>query len=145
MRKNSKTKNVTKLKFWQNLRTQIVTKLKILQNLIKKEKKTLKWSFSKNSLTPWQPMRCSLGSVLQFSHCYSGKTVNDQEFLHIQFPRQERLVSNGFQPIPDISSRFPLSSLDRYWVLGALQTLHCTIKKEDCTLRTTYYKLLTTN
>ena len=26
-------------------------------------------SFSKNIFTPWQPMRCSLGSVLRFSRC----------------------------------------------------------------------------
>ena len=32
-------------------------------------KKTLRGSFSKNILTPWQPMRCSLGSVLQFLRC----------------------------------------------------------------------------
>ena len=30
-------------------------------------RKNFKRSFSKNILTPWQPMRCSLGSVLQFS------------------------------------------------------------------------------
>ena len=61
---NSKT-NVTKLQ-----------KLKLGQNLeydksqFMKTKKTLKESFSKNILTPWQLMRCSLGSVLRFSRCF---------------------------------------------------------------------------
>ena len=59
----------SKLKFWQNFKK----KLKLGQNLkynkyqFLKTKKTLRGSFSKNILTPRQPMRCSLGSVLRFS------------------------------------------------------------------------------
>ena len=47
---------MTKLKLWQNLKYE---KSQFMN------KKTLKWSFSRNILTPWQPMRCSLGSVLR--------------------------------------------------------------------------------
>ena len=65
---NSKTQNVSKIKLWQNLITQIVIKLEILQISIY-EDKTLNGSFSKNILTPWQLMGCSLGSVLRFSRC----------------------------------------------------------------------------
>ena len=55
------------LKLWQNQK-----KLKLWQNLGYdksqfKNKKTSKDSFSKNILTPWQPMRCFLGTVLQIS------------------------------------------------------------------------------
>ena len=31
---------------------------------------TIKWSFSSNILTPWHPMRCSLGSFLRFLQCF---------------------------------------------------------------------------
>ena len=77
--KNTQTQNVTNLKLWQNWRTQIVTKLKnsnvdktwnMTNFNLRRRKKTLKASFSKNILTPWQPMGCSLGSVLQFSRCF---------------------------------------------------------------------------
>ena len=47
-----------KLKLWQNLKYDKSTFMKI---------KTLKESVSKHFLTPWQAMRCSLGSVLRFS------------------------------------------------------------------------------
>ena len=33
-------------------------------------KDTLEWSLSKNILTPWQPMRCSLGSFSRFLQCF---------------------------------------------------------------------------
>ena len=65
---NCEEKN-QKLKFWQNSKTWIVTKLESWQISSYEEKLILKGSFSKNILTPWQPMRCSLGSVLQFSRC----------------------------------------------------------------------------
>ena len=84
--KKIKNLNVTKLRLWQNLRTQIMTtlklnlwqnlkteigtKLEIWQILIYEDKKNLKWCFSRSILTPWQPMRCSLGSVLRFSRCF---------------------------------------------------------------------------
>ena len=53
------------LKLWQNSKTEIATKLELGQSQLEKNK-TLKVSFSKNILTPWQPMGCSLGSVLRF-------------------------------------------------------------------------------
>ena len=76
--KNSKTQNVRKkLKLWQNSKTQIVTKLELWQISIYEEK-TLKGSFSRNNLTPWQPMRCSLGSVLRFSQLFWEKQIDTQ-------------------------------------------------------------------
>ena len=60
----------------KKLQTQVLTKLKIWQISSFQETKTLKGSFSKNILTPWQPMRCSLGSVLQFLGCI-GKVLAD--------------------------------------------------------------------
>ena len=81
-----KTQNVTKLKLWPSSKTQIVTKLKksncdktqklkLWQNInydqyqfMKKD--TSEWSFSRNILTPWQPMRCSLGSFSWFSQFF---------------------------------------------------------------------------
>ena len=71
--KCDKTQVVTKLKNSNcdiTKKNQIVTKLEIWQNSIKK-KKNFKKSFSKNILTPWQPMRCFLGSVLRFWRCFS--------------------------------------------------------------------------
>ena len=65
---NSYYDKTPNLKLWQNLKSNL-DKLEIWQISIKKTKKTLNWSFSKNILTPWQPMRCSLGSVLRFSRC----------------------------------------------------------------------------
>ena len=46
-----------------------MTKIKKLQ--IKIYEIFLIGSFSKNTLTPWQPLRCSMGSVLWFSQCLS--------------------------------------------------------------------------
>ena len=84
----NKLKKMTKLKLWQNLKTQIMTKHNtsncdktqklnfFLQNLKYDKsqfmkKKNFKGSVSKNIMTPWQSMRCSLGSVLQcFYKCY---------------------------------------------------------------------------
>ena len=84
--KNSKTQNMTQLKFLQIWKTQIMTKLntshcdktqklKLWQNLNYDnsrfmKNKNLKGSFRQNILTPWQPMRCSLGSVLRFLRCF---------------------------------------------------------------------------
>ena len=75
-----------KLKMWPNSKTQIVTKqkklncdktqkLKVWQNISYDTsqfmtKDILEWSVSKNILTPWQPMRFSLGSFLRFSRCF---------------------------------------------------------------------------
>ena len=92
-----KTLIVIKLKWWQNSKcdkTQNVTKLKN-SNCDKTKKSNcdktqklklcpnnnydisqfltkdiLEWSVSKNILTPWQAMRCSLGSFLRFSQCF---------------------------------------------------------------------------
>ena len=76
----------SKLKLWPNSKTQIVTKqkksncdktqkLKLRQNINYDKsqfmtKDILEWSVSKSILTPWQPMRCSLSSFLQFSQCF---------------------------------------------------------------------------
>ena len=70
MWQNSNCDKTQKLILWQNLQIQIVTKLEWWQISIYKRTKTLRGSFSKNILTPWQPMRCSLGSVLRFSKCF---------------------------------------------------------------------------
>ena len=91
--KISKSLNWTKLKLWQNSKNQIVTKLinpncdktGNMTNLNLRRKLNLKGSFIKNILTPWQPMRCSLGSVLQFSQCFwqgAGGTqiINDKHW-----------------------------------------------------------------
>ena len=52
---------------YDNSRPPIVTKLENSNFKFQFMKKTtLKWSLSKNILTPWQVMRCSLGSVLRF-------------------------------------------------------------------------------
>ena len=55
---NSKSQTVTKLK------TQIVTKLNNSNPDISISEKNLEKPFAKNNLTPRQPMRRSLGSVL---------------------------------------------------------------------------------
>ena len=49
-----------------------------------RRKKTLKRSFSKNILTPWQQMRCSLGSVLQFSRCFKADARFYADFKFIK-------------------------------------------------------------
>ena len=65
-KRSSHCDKTQELKLWRNSncykteKTQIVRKLNLWQNSI--YDKTLKESFSKNYLTPWQPMRCSLGS-----------------------------------------------------------------------------------
>ena len=62
------TQYVTKLKNSNFDRTSIMTNLNLWQ------RNYLKGSFSRNILTPWQPMRCSLGSFSQFSWYLKHKT-----------------------------------------------------------------------
>ena len=62
-----KTQIGTKFKLWQNSNCHKTQTLKLSQNLNYDEsqfvkKKTLKGYFSKNILTTWQPMKCSLGT-----------------------------------------------------------------------------------
>ena len=75
MSRNSNCDKTQKLKLWQNLKydkSQFIMK-----------KKYLTGSFSKNILTPWQPMICSLGSVLQFSQCFDfGEVKHTQKIPH---------------------------------------------------------------
>ena len=52
----------TFLKLWQILNYD--------ESQFRRRKTNLKESFSKNILTPWQPMLCSVGSVLRFSRCF---------------------------------------------------------------------------
>ena len=60
---NSKTQIATKkIKLWQNSKTQIVTVV-----IVAVVTAVLVTSFSKNNLTPSQPMRCSHCSFSQFS------------------------------------------------------------------------------
>ena len=89
-----KTQIVTKLKNLKRDNPYIVTKLKnlivrrlknlngdktwIRKNVNVWSRENLKGSFSKNILTPKQPMRCSLGRVLQFLQCL--KTAHGQKF-----------------------------------------------------------------
>ena len=63
---NSNCDKTQYLKWWQNSKTQIVTKLQN-SNCDKM------WIIiiSKNIMTPWQPMRCSLRSNLRFSQCFT--------------------------------------------------------------------------
>ena len=109
-KKNSKTQNGTKFKGWQNLRTQSMMKLKnwnsdksqklqLWQNLkddkshLMKKKKYLTESFSRNILTPWQPMRCSLCSVLRFSRCFIRGTQRHLAAISDGGRRRRRPVS----------------------------------------------------
>ena len=66
---NSNYDKTPKLKLWQNSKLKLWQNLKYDKSQVMKIKKTLLGSFSKNILTPWQPMRCSLGSVFRFSQC----------------------------------------------------------------------------
>ena len=62
-------KKTQNLKLWQNSKNQNVTKLKN-SNCDKTQKVIIVTYFSKNNLTPRQPMRCSWGSFLQFLWCF---------------------------------------------------------------------------
>ena len=69
---NSRTQIMTtqKLKLWQNFKKiKLWKKLEIWQISIYEDKNKFKGSFSKNIVTPKQPMRCSLGSVLWSLRC----------------------------------------------------------------------------
>ena len=78
------TKIITKLKtkiLWPN------SKLKLGQNLKNytfqfMKKTTYEGPFSNNILTTWQPMRCSLGSVLRLSRCFFNVTCDIKHITH---------------------------------------------------------------
>ena len=59
-------------------------------------RENLKGYFIKNILTPWQPMRCSLGSVLQFSRCFFYVFKNNHVFLGLLVSSWDRPVSFCF-------------------------------------------------
>ena len=72
-------KKQKKIKLWQNLNNQIVTKLKsqivtVVIVTVVTVVVIVKY-FSKNNLTPQQPMRCSQSSFSQFSQCLSWFTI----------------------------------------------------------------------
>ena len=108
-----KNSNVTKLRLCQNSRTQIITiqKLKLWQNLknwnwektrnmtnlnlCKIYEKTGKGCCSKNILTPWQPMRSSLSSVLRFLRCFKWILVYKLWLLR-KFPMMFTMLLNMF-------------------------------------------------
>ena len=87
--KNSNCDKTQNIKMWKNLKTQIVRKktlivkklnysmwpnsncektqkLKLWQNLKYDQSQFITRKTNLNILTPWQPIQCSLGSVLQF-------------------------------------------------------------------------------
>ena len=67
LQQNSMTQIVTqrKLKIWQNSNSNSKKYIYYSDNLISDNKKINKKSFSKNNLTPRQPMRCTRGSLLR--------------------------------------------------------------------------------
>ena len=67
--KNSNCDKTQKLKMSQNFFKKC-DKTWIMTNINLCNRKTLIGSFSKNVLTPLQPMRCSLGRVLWFLQCF---------------------------------------------------------------------------
>ena len=85
-KKNSNCDKTQKLKLWQNFS-------KLWQNLNNDKyqfmirKTILKGSFSKNILTPWQLMWCSLGSVLRFSQCFKRNSFQTKKnpFLNTHY------------------------------------------------------------
>ena len=69
-----------KFKLWQN------SKLKLWQNLKYDKcqfmkKNNFKGSLIKNILTPWQPMRCSLGSVLWSCNVFFVQDGKQRDFF----------------------------------------------------------------
>ena len=63
MGQNSNCDKTQKLNLWQKKKqVKLWQSLKYDQSQFLKNK-TLKGAFSKNILTPWQPIKCSLGSV----------------------------------------------------------------------------------
>ena len=72
----SKTQILTKIKLWQNSNTQIVTVVIVTVVTVAVVTVVIVASFSKNNLTPWQPMRCSQDSFLPFSRCFFLQKIN---------------------------------------------------------------------
>ena len=69
--KNPNFRKAQKIKSWHNAKTQIMTKIKLWQKSKLNSWQLNFWqnfekSFGKNNLTPRQPMRCTLGSILRF-------------------------------------------------------------------------------
>ena len=127
-----KTQIVTKLKLWQNSNCdniKIVTKLEntncnktrkleLWHNLevwkVSIKKKKFKGSLNKKILTPSQPMRCSLGSVLRFSQCFF---INwDLSYFKLsQFEFLSFVLILAFELCQNLSSRV-LSQFESHWV-----------------------------
>ena len=82
--KCDKTHIVTKLRnlFVKKLKSSNCDKYWILTKVHIWKRKKLKGSFSKNILTCWQPMRCSLGSVLQFSRCFRLEHRSSEQYWY---------------------------------------------------------------
>ena len=78
-----------------------MTKIEIWQISIYEEF-FLKGSFSKNILTPWQPRRCSLGSVLRFSRCFFLTPPPSPLSPHAGY-----LPEVGFSSAPDVLLDLP--------------------------------------
>ena len=62
----TKLKNLIVIK----LKNSNCDKTSVMKNVNVWRRENLKGSFIKNILTPWQSMRCSLGSVLRFLRCF---------------------------------------------------------------------------
>ena len=84
-----------------------MTKLELWQISIYEKKTNLKGSFSKNILTTWQQIRCSLGSVLRFSQC-----------LMVDWLYQKTTTSSIFSLICDLNfTRFNIYFAHPQWLL----------------------------
>ena len=68
--KNSNCDQSQKIKLWQNSKTQIVTMVIVTVVIVAVVTAVLITSFSKNNLTPRQPMKFSQCSFLRFSQCF---------------------------------------------------------------------------
>ena len=104
----------------QKLKLDKTQKLKSLPNLNDKShymtKDTIKGSFSKNILTPWQPMRCSLVSLLSqvTEACGSPKMSFIASWPHLD----DQLEIWGNSSNIEFWSNFPALS-DGPWLLNA--------------------------
>ena len=105
--KKKKNKNKS---IWQNWTCDKTGELKLWQNLkYDKSQITKIGSFSKNILTPWQLMRCSLGSVLRFSQSftinYDKLFQNDEKFnlKHTSGEKKSPQLGLLYKPIRAIS------------------------------------------
>ena len=58
-----------KLKLWPNFKTKVLTKLEKANSI-----QNLKKSDGKNNLKPWNPIRCTMGSVLQSCNHFFGSS-----------------------------------------------------------------------